>query len=428
MGHLTTKSAYTNLVDRINKFPQGAPPTKLLFSILQILFTKDEASFVALMPIKPFRVKDAAKLSKLSESECKLMLESLASRGLLLDIQKGDDYLYVLPPPMAGFFEFALMRVRKDIDQKLLSELFYQYIVKEDDFILNLLGSGETQMGRFFVNEKSLEGENTLHVLDFEKASEVIQSSSEMGVGLCYCRHSRDHLNLACETPQELCFTFGTTAKSLIRNKIARQIDKSEGMELLHQAYEHNLVQFGENVQNGVGFMCNCCSCCCEALTAVRKFSALVPIQDSGFIPKIDKSSCSGCGKCIRVCPVEAMSVVSSNDYRQVNKVVAKLDESLCIGCGVCVRNCKQIALSLQRSKKKIITPINSAHRYVLMAIERGKLQNLIFDKQALWNHRMMATILGVILKLPPAKQVMASKQFKSRYLQNLFLKKRAST
>ena len=31
-----------------------------------------------------------------------------------------------------------------------------------------------------------------------------------------------------------------------------------------------------------------------------------------------------------------------------------------------------------------------------------------------------MAGVLGVILKLPPVKQVMASKQLKSRYLEKL--------
>jgi len=56
----------------------------------------------------------------------------------------------------------------------------------------------------------------------------------------------------------------------------------------------------------------------------------------------------------------------------------------------------------------------------VVMAIERGKLQHLIFDNRVLWNHRAMAAILGVILKLPPIKQIMASKQMKSRYLEYL--------
>ena len=77
--------------------------------------------------------------------------------------------LYIVLPPMIGFFEFALMRVRGDLDQKLLSELFYQYINIEDDFIKNLF-SGETQIGRMLVHEDALSSEQSLHVLDYERA------------------------------------------------------------------------------------------------------------------------------------------------------------------------------------------------------------------------------------------------------------------
>ena len=54
------------------------------------------------------------------------------------------------------------------------------------------------------------------------------------------------------------------------------------------------------------------------------------------------------------------------------------------------------------------------------MAIERGKLQHLIFDNRVLWSHRAMAGVLGVILKLPPFKQGLANQQIKSRYLETL--------
>ncbi len=54
------------------------------------------------------------------------------------------------------------------------------------------------------------------------------------------------------------------------------------------------------------------------------------------------------------------------------------------------------------------------------MVIKPGKFQNLIFDNQVMWNHRAMAAVLGVILRLPPIKQAMASKQVKSRYLEKL--------
>ncbi len=55
-----------------------------------------------------------------------------------------------------------------------------------------------------------------------------------------------------------------------------------------------------------------------------------------------------------------------------------------------------------------------------MMAIERGDVQNLIFDNRVLWNHRALAAVLGVILRLPPIKQVLASQRVKSRYLEYL--------
>jgi len=60
------------------------------------------------------------------------------------------------------------------------------------------------------------------------------------------------------------------------------------------------------------------------------------------------------------------------------------------------------------------------------MAVERGKLQNLIFDQGALRSHRAMAAILGVLLKAPPLKQAMASRQIKSRYFEWLVSRRKS--
>jgi hypothetical protein len=66
---------------------------------------------------------------------------------------------------------------------------------------------------------------------------------------------------------------------------------------------------------------------------------------------------------------------------------------------------------------ERVVTPFNSAHRVVMMALERGKLQDLIFDNRLLWSHRAMASLLGVILKLSPVQRALATEQVKSRYL-----------
>ena len=92
----------------------------------------------------------------------------------------------------------------------------------------------------------------------------------------------------------------------------------------------------------------------------------------------------------------------------------------ICLGCGVCARNCSVKAIELKKRPEQIITPVNSTHRFVLQAIEKGTLQNLIFDNQAFANHRALAAVFGTILKLPPIKQAMASRQFKSIYLDKL--------
>lgn len=419
MAHHNTikKNSYYNLAKRLNRFPQGAPPTELLFKILRILFSEREAQLVSLLPIKPFSERRAAEIWKLPLKDAKLILNDLADRGILLDYENNGESTYTMPPPMAGFFEFSLMRYRNDLDQKTLSELFYQYLNVEEDFIKDLFLTGDTQLGRVFVNEGVLSSENALHVLDYERASEVIKTAEHIGIGVCYCRHKMEHLGKNCKAPMEICMTFNGPAQSLINHNIARRVDVAEGLDLLQLAYSHNLVQFGENVQERVGFICNCCGCCCEALIAARKFGFLNPVHTTNFIPEINEEKCTGCGKCVTLCPVEAMSLVTASDPHNPKRMKAKLDENQCLGCGVCLRGCNADALKLKSRSERVITPVNSVHRVVLMAIERGKFQNLIFDNQLLLSHRAMAAIFGAILKLPPAKQIMASQQFRSRYL-----------
>jgi ferredoxin len=185
-------------------------------------------------------------------------------------------------------------------------------------------------------------------------------------------------------------------------------------------ARDNNLVQFGENVQERVNFICNCCGCCCEALIASRKFGFDNPVHTTNFIPFILEENCNGCGKCVSLCPVEAMTLVSSNDPVKPNRKKAKLLAEICLGCGICLKGCDKKGMEFRSRKERVITPVNSVHRVVTMAIERGKLHNLIFDNQVMLSHRAMAAVLGVILKLPPLKQALASQQFKSRYLVSL--------
>lgn len=421
MAHLTTRGGYDALVARLNRFPQGAPPSDLLHRILRILLSEREAGLVAQLPIRPFSAADAARAWKLPEADARRVLEALASRAMLLDMEDHGEPRYVLPPPMAGFFEFSLMRVRGDIDQRALSELFYQYLNVEEDFVKALFTRGETQLGRVFVDERALPAPSTtLQVLDHERASQVVSSARSIGVGVCYCRHKMAHLGRACDAPMDICLTFGTAAASLVRHGVARRIDAAECLDLLDQARDRHLVQFGENVREGVNFICNCCGCCCEAMIAARRFGFLHPVHTTNYLPVVQADACNGCGTCVATCPVDALAIVSAHDPARPTRRTARLDADACLGCGVCVSVCPKGAVALASRAERVITPVNSAHRIVVMAIERGTLQHLVFDQQAFASHRAMAAILGVILRLPPIAQIVASRQLKSRYLEAL--------
>jgi ferredoxin len=122
----------------------------------------------------------------------------------------------------------------------------------------------------------------------------------------------------------------------------------------------------------------------------------------------------------VAACPVEAMHLVSANDPANRKLKAARLEEDLCLGCGVCVPACPEGGISLRARSSRVITPVDSTRRTVAMAVERGTLQHLIFDNHGLTSHRVMAAVLGAILRLEPVKRSLAAGQLGSRYLEKL--------
>jgi Pyruvate/2-oxoacid:ferredoxin oxidoreductase delta subunit len=410
------RSGYHQLAVRLNKFPQGAPPAKALYEILAILFSEREARLVSQLPIKAFNARKAAAAWGKSEDEARRQLNALCRKALLVDIRQNGETVYCLPPPMAGFFEFSMMRIRSDIDQKTLADLFYRYINVEEDFAAALFGTGGTPLGRVFAREAQITATAGLEVLNHERVSHVVRNATAIGASQCYCRHKMMLVGHACDAPRDICLTFNAAARALIRHGYARRIDAEEARSILQRARHHHLVQFGENVREQVNFICNCCKCCCDGMVAARRFAMYHPVATTNFMPVIDENACSECGQCARYCPVDAITFSPEGpDGRK-----ARVDTRLCLGCGVCAQDCPSGAIALHPRMRRVITPLNTAHRVVLMAIERNTLQHIIFDNQVLFSHRALAVLLGVIFRLPPVKQLLACRQLKSRYLETI--------
>jgi ferredoxin len=410
------KNGYHRLAVRLNNFPQGAPASRSLFDILALLFSPEEAELVAKLPVRVFSAERAARAWGFDLARTRRWLNRLCRKALLVDIEQNGRMSYCLPPPMAGFFEFSLMSARSDIDQKTLAARLYRYINMEEDFAAALFARGHTQLGRVLVNESQIPPAYRLQVLDHERSTHAIRTAGTIGVGRCYCRHKMAHVGLACDAPQQICLTFNITAASLIRHGHARRIGHEEALDMLQDAQAHNLVQFGENVREEINFICNCCKCCCEGMVAARRFAMYHPVNTTNFLPAVDRQACKGCGQCAQVCPAAAITLTTA----RAGHKLAALNEDVCLGCGLCAKVCPTGAVRLKARPVRVVTPLNTAHRVVLMAIERNTLQHIIFDNQVLYSHRALAVLLGAIFKLPPVQRLMAGRQLRSRYLESL--------
>jgi ferredoxin len=418
MGHATSKT-YRQLQARLDQAPQGAPASNALFEILEVLFREEEARLVSVLPINMFTVREAARIWKKPEEDAGRILDELADKGILFDFAIGETQAYMLAPPMAGFFEFSMMRLDGRFDKRILSELYYQYINTEEDFIRAVF-SIEPSILRTFVHEDTIAEKDTIVVLDYERAARIIDTATCITVGICYCRHKMQHMGRACSNPQEVCLTFNSAAETLSKHGIARQIGKEEAHRILKECIGLGLVQLGDNVQEGVNWICNCCSCCCEGLMAYRRLG-YNPRITANFVSRDGGAECTACGTCVERCPVDAIALYQGKN----GDSYATVDEDRCIGCGVCVRFCPTGNRAMERRGETMFVPKDTFERIVDSAITTGTLQNLLFDNRTLWTHAMLRRLLKVVLSPRLSRRIMSQRQIRSRFLERLIRMRR---
>jgi len=383
MGHIAaTKENLVPLIDRINKYPVGLVDNETLRKILALLFSDEEAFVASKFPLEESTLTELVKATGLSEDELLPLLESMANKGIIMDMPYEGTTYYLLLPGLIGFFEFTFMKNRTDLPLKEVADLMTEYLHwdKEKGQAGEFFGS-ETPLTRSLVYDEHIPTESV--VTSYENAREIVKNASYGAAGLCYCRHKKHHENKECrkDAPMEnICISLGTGAKFLTRRGFAQEKTKEELLEIIDRSHKLNLTHITDNIRNKPSFICNCCSCCCEIMAGVQA-GFHNGVGKTSYIAKVDAEKCDYCAKCFKACNVKGIGLDKTREYGSKDQRVSRVSEEICLGCGACISSCDQDAIVLELREHVVIPPSRKKDLFRQILKEKGRLSPFIVSR-----------------------------------------------
>lgn len=345
---------YKSLAEHLNRLPAGFPPTPdgVELRILRRLFSPEEAELAQLLTLRPERSEGIAARCGKDPVELGAKLESMARKGLIFRVHKGDELRYMAAQFVIGIWEYHV----NDLDPDLIRDVndYLPYFFHPEH-------RGSTPQLRTIPLSRALPSEQA--VMPYERAREILSQQELMVVAPCICRKEHAIMGKGCDGPLESCLVFGAAAQYYLDNGIGRVIDQPEALSILDRAESRGLVLQPSNAQKVVN-ICTCCACCCQILKNLKAVPTPARYVASNYRAAINAGQCAGCETCLDRCPMEAIKMENG---------VAVVGPDRCIGCGVCVPTCPEGAIEVKAKAdgERIDPPASLAETMRLVASER---------------------------------------------------------
>lgn len=331
---------YQQLAEYLDRLPAGFPRSAsgVELRILRKLFTPEQAALALHLSLIEAEARVIARRARLPLAETEPMLEEMARKGLIsVSHPPGRAPRYAASQYVIGFWEGQVNHLDREIVD--LQEEYLPTLVNDGPWKL------EPQLRTVPVGA-TIPVERG--VLPYERADEILRGHQHFAVSPCVCRQEQELKGEGCGKPSETCLTLGATAQNLARLGRSREITKDEALELLKQADQAGLVLQPANSQDPM-VICMCCGCCCGVLRSIKRWDNPSEHVSNPFIAQLEPALCSGCGKCVTRCPMEALTMAAAEGGRGKPKRRAEHNPRRCIGCGLCVSTCPTGALSMVR-------------------------------------------------------------------------------
>ncbi len=327
---------YEQLAEALDRLPNGFPRTasRVEIAILKKIFSPEEAELAGLLSGEFETADEFAVRVAMSAETARRQLVELARRGVLWSEVRAGGACFRLAPFIVGFYEAQTGHIGHE-----LAHLVEEYMAQGG--AAGIMGP-QPALHRVMPAHRSVASE---WILPYDDVRRIVLSARSFSANDCICRVQRELLGHRCGFPLAMCLRFSNTDRSALPGDISRE----EALALLDRSEEVGLVHTVSNVAHGVGYICNCCGCCCGILRGITDFGIENSVAHANYYAVIDPALCAGCGTCIERCQVHAV-----HDEDGVS-VVAR---EKCIGCGLCVTGCPDsVPQLLRRPEAEMVHP-----------------------------------------------------------------------